>query len=288
MKIGTLQDFEDKVARVLELISGHLEEQLPLERLAAEAHLSPYHFHRIWRALTGEPIGETIRRLRIERAAFSIRSTGDSITRIAVDAGFESSQAFAKAFKKAKQVTPTEYRSLSKEPTPLETVTEEQAMSIEIVTIDPFKVVAQRHTGPYEARLLAGLFGDVWYWAENRGLIEGLRGIYGVPHDDPYTADPSGVRYDACLRLAEMEELPEALSLIELGGFEYARMRHIGSYGLLEDTYQHLLGVWLPRSARKAANAPIFNHYIDDPAVTPEAERRTDVYLPLATAEVQA
>lgn len=71
-------------------VVASLDEALDLGRLAREAALSPFHFHRIFRGMVGETPLELQRRLRLERAAFQLFAPGTSVTSIAFDAGYES------------------------------------------------------------------------------------------------------------------------------------------------------------------------------------------------------
>ena len=71
---------------------------MSLPELADVASFSPFHFHRIFRALTGEGVAERVRRLRLERAAARLRSTSRSILEIALEAGYQAHESFTRAF----------------------------------------------------------------------------------------------------------------------------------------------------------------------------------------------
>ena len=87
MKTDTQRDYEARILRVLVHIQTHLGHALDLDELAAIAHFSPYHFHRVFRGMVGEPVIEHVRRLRLERAAHQLKATDSSVTQIAFDAG---------------------------------------------------------------------------------------------------------------------------------------------------------------------------------------------------------
>src|SRR5262249_30202320 len=71
-----------------------------LETLAKLVHFSPFHFHRIFRAFTGEPLHGYVRRLRLEKAVFQLlRGPKATLTEIAFRTGFASSSDFSRAFK---------------------------------------------------------------------------------------------------------------------------------------------------------------------------------------------
>ena len=62
------QTYQERILKVLVHIQNHLDDELSLEELASVAYFSPFHFHRIFTALTGESIKSYVRRLRLERA----------------------------------------------------------------------------------------------------------------------------------------------------------------------------------------------------------------------------
>ena len=107
----TLRDYKARLLRVLVHIQQHLDAPLALEELAAVACFSPYHFHRVFTGLIGESVKGHIRRLRLERAAIQLKLSGYPVTRIAFDAGYETHEAFTRAFKSAFGLAPTRFRT---------------------------------------------------------------------------------------------------------------------------------------------------------------------------------
>src|SRR5262249_10995900 len=73
-KSSNRREYERRVNRVMDHVEAHLAEELTLERLAAVAAFSPFHFHRVFAAITGETLSEFIRRIRLERAAGALVS----------------------------------------------------------------------------------------------------------------------------------------------------------------------------------------------------------------------
>ncbi len=97
-----------RVNRVMDHIEAHLDETLDLYALAGIAQLSPFHFHRLFQALTGETLADRVRRRRLEVAAGRLLMRPDSTAlRIALDVGFNSAEAFTRAFRAHFGVTPT-------------------------------------------------------------------------------------------------------------------------------------------------------------------------------------
>ena len=94
----TVEDYADRVERVHAYLAAHLDRDVDLDHLAGIACFSPFHFHRIYHALQGETIAESVRRMRLHRAALDLIEGTVPVARIAVRAGYGSQAAFTKRF----------------------------------------------------------------------------------------------------------------------------------------------------------------------------------------------
>jgi AraC family transcriptional regulator len=93
-------EYEKRVNRVIDHIRRHLGDELSVASLARVAAFSPFHFPRVFTAITGETLFGFIQRLRIEKAAGVLKSRPDqSVLEVALDHGFSSAATFARAFK---------------------------------------------------------------------------------------------------------------------------------------------------------------------------------------------
>lgn len=262
-----------RMERALELISARLDNPPALEELAAAAALSPYHFHRVWRVLTGETVGETLARLRIAAAQQRLAAAEEPITDIAMAAGFATPQSFARAFRRVAGMSPTEFLSQG--------LTEAGVSApdgdIRIELREGLTLVAMRRDGG-AYKDLNDLFWAVWNWAEAEGKLAGLQGLYGLPFDDPESVPQASLRYAACLALEGLPEVPPPFERIVLPAGGYAVLRHDGSYEGLEASNQRLMAAVL-LSGREPGEMMLFHHFLDDPEQVAEADLRTDILL---------
>ena len=81
------------------------------EDLAARLYLSRYHFDRLISSVAGEPPRTFRRRILLERSAFRLLTTGRTILDIAVEAGYGSHEAYARAFTRAYGCGPQRWRA---------------------------------------------------------------------------------------------------------------------------------------------------------------------------------
>jgi AraC family transcriptional regulator len=242
MRPETRNSYEDRIVRAWRFLEENLDEDLPLERLAEVAGFSPFHFHRIFRGMTGESPQSCVRRLRLERAGRALRDSARQVIEIALDAGFDSHEGFDRAFRRHFGASPREFR---------------EGPGVAVRHFLERSVVCVRHTGPYDQ------VGEAWQrlfaWAGPAGLITGFPELIGIVHDDPEATDPAALRYDAALVVLE----------------------HRGPYSTLGQSYAGLCGEWLPGSGREAASKPALEFYLNNPQWAPPAQLRTEIAVPL-------
>lgn len=295
LKPGTRDAHQRRIERAVALIEQAIvrgEDPPELSRLAEAASFSPFHFHRVYRAMTGETSGQTVARLRLLQGLRLLASAEHTVTDAALAVGYQTPQAFTRAFRQSVGGTPSElraqperlWREIDRLSHPAES--DESAavapLRVEVVSVDPFQVVALRVTGAYPEQNQG--YGRLFGWAAQNGLLDSLRGLYGVAWDDRRDVPPQACAFDCMLALGADFQLEPGgdIRAMRLGGGRYARVRHVGAFDGLEALTDALLARWLPDSGETLRDAPLHHEYLDDPDEVPEALLRTDIYLPLA------
>lgn len=105
-----LDRWRRRLERAAALLSERLDDPPSLTELASAAAVSPFHFHRIWRALTHETVAQTTLRLRMEVSQELLLVKDASVTQTALAVGFGTPQSFARAFRRHTGLTPSEHR----------------------------------------------------------------------------------------------------------------------------------------------------------------------------------
>jgi len=100
-----------RIRRAVELMHSNLERDLQLEEIAAAAHVSPFHFARLFKKLTGATPHAYLAMLRAARAQTLLAETDLSITEVGARVGYSSSSHFAKAFRQATGLSPRAFRA---------------------------------------------------------------------------------------------------------------------------------------------------------------------------------
>ncbi|HTS62735.1 MAG TPA: AraC family transcriptional regulator [Candidatus Acidoferrales bacterium] len=282
MKTATSATYHERLLRVLTHIQGRLDQPLPLEELAGIACFSPFHFHRVFRALTGEGVHEYVRRLRLERAAQRLKIEERPVTEIAFEAGYESHEAFTRAFHAMFGMSPSEFRaSREKAPEPGGYRPPDYGAPppVEIHSLPPQTVVFLRHVGPYDQ--VGATWGRFAMWAGMRGLIGPATRFLGISWDDPEITPPEKLRYDAAITLARPIQPEGEFGVTELAGGEYATLLHKGPYEKLSASYRLIFGGWLPGSGRELRDAPCFELYLNSPQNARPEELLTVIHVPV-------
>ena len=90
----------DKVQEAITYIETHLFEAISVESVGEAIHYAPSSFANIFSAVTGYSVGEYIRFRRLSYAAAKLENGGSSVTEMAFECGYETLEAFSKAFKR--------------------------------------------------------------------------------------------------------------------------------------------------------------------------------------------
>jgi AraC family transcriptional regulator len=99
--------FLDRLNAALDVIEDNLTEQVELDDIAAAAATSTFQFQRMFSLIAGVPLAEYIRRRRLTLAAFELQSSDSRILDIAVKYGYDSHEAFTRAFQKCHGIPPS-------------------------------------------------------------------------------------------------------------------------------------------------------------------------------------
>ena len=270
----TTLDYGGRLERVLAYLADNLDRELDLDRLADVACFSPFHFHRIFHALQGETVAESVRRMRLHRAAIELIEKETPIARIAARAGYGSQAAFTRAFRSAYGAPPAADRAGA----PAAFAHADVAVRDE----DAIELVALRLEGDYER--IGGTFERLNALATARGWVDGATRYFGVYYHDPAGTAAEDLRSDACLTAPPGFAGEGDLRPLTLAGGRHAVLLHVGPYAELHRAYTWLYREWLPASGAVPADRPCVEEYLNNPRQVPPSELRTEIWLPLADA----
>jgi len=293
MKIQTWHTYRELAASAVEMICRGLDDDLSCQTIADRLSVSPFYFHRIFKAVCGEGPSEMAMRLRMERAANQLIHTEVSVTEIAFQAGFESLEGFSRHFRLRFGAAPSQFRRLRVvdrrtihapngihwqrgDFIPNTDLLGESHMSLDtsdlgIEEIAGLRLAAMRHSGPYHQ------IGNTF--CKLRPSTPTVT-MYALYYDDPESTPSDQLRSDACYELQEGEEPCEGAVVVTIEGGKYAVYRHIGHYMHLDASWGAFMRL-LAGSENGGRPGPCFEKYVDNCNTTPVESLRTDLYAPI-------
>lgn len=298
-----LAEYRRRINRAMNYIAEHLDSNPDLDEIATAANFSKYHFHRLFRALTGESVAGFTRRLRLERAALALGFDRQiEITTLALDLGFSSAQNFAKAFRKHFGCTPSEYRAqnsnrghpqskpgnatdaaFGKTVLTLQfseaVIERSKNMNVEIEQMPERRVAYVRSIGAYGPENCGAAFCQLMQWAGPRGLTGNTQ--LGIAWDNPDVTPPEKCRYDACVELAEGQLADGPASEQTLPPGQYAVYHAEVVNNDFATAWQAMFADWLPGSGYQPGAGPCFERYLSNGSDHPEGRWQVDICVPV-------
>lgn len=275
--------FALRMNRVIDHIDRHLGEELRLETLASVAAFSPYHFHRLFRAWTGETLQDFVRHRRLEKAGGQlVHNPAVAIQHIAQHCGFTSAEAFSRAFAQHFGMSPSAWRAGGhKEWDPVRGAPNEpepRHIGVSVREEPELAVVYVRVHGDY-AHTPDEAWGQLLPWIDSHGLNRQAR--LGMALDDPLITAPARCRYDACVVLPDgWEAHGERVARKQIAGGRYASLTWHGPRNEVGTAWLSMLGDWLPQSGQTLSEEPFVERYAagQDPREDPIS---LDLCMPL-------
>lgn len=255
-----------------------MDGDLSLPELAGVAAFSPCHFHRVFRAVTGEGVAEHVRRLRLERAASRLRGTSRSVLEIALEAGYQTHESFTRAFEAAFHTTPSRYRAeRSYQAPPYHR--ELPVTEARLERLGPLAVVRLRHVGPYSE--VGRTFERLAAWVGSKGLFGPWTQGLGIVYDDPEVTPAEHLRYDAAFAVPRATTGDGDIQDLELTARNYVTAIHQGPYSGLAASYAAAVRWLLRHGGGELSDAPALEFYLNQPAFTEPEALLTKICLPV-------
>lgn len=280
-------NYQKRIDKVITYIGHHLNENFTLDQLSEIACFSRFHFHRLFTAYTGLSFKQYVRWLRLKRAAHQLIVEKDKkIIEIAMDAGFESHEAFSRVFKKTCGMSPNQFRQdnnwayWDQSPYQLPQIEDIKMINVEIREINEKRLAIVEHRGSVDklGESINKLIN--WSQAQTINLKPKPGEAFGFAYDDPKTTKPEDFRYDIGITVPENLAV-KSDDVIErrLPKGRYAIAMHKGSRDNIGETVYGLYRDWLPQSGEALGDLPcLFCYYNFDHEVA-ETELLTECWL---------
>ncbi|GAB5554714.1 MAG: AraC family transcriptional regulator [Saprospiraceae bacterium] len=293
--------YQNHIHRVFEYIDENLAVDLSLNIVAGIAFISPYHFHRIFKFVTGETLNKYVTRKRVEQATATLLHSGLSITEIALKYGFNDLSSFSRTFHKYYGCSPTEFKK--QHPNRFSKIrqvnskngqtypTQEQYIciiddlkkwikmnaKIEVkqtpeINMAYLSSIGSKNLGPTFQRLLK--------WATPKGLFNQQLKMATVYHDSFKITDADKVRMSAGIILQSPIEADDTVQKMTIPAGKHI----IGSFEIgvaeFEKSWTGLF-LWMNENGYEKADRDPFEIYHNDFNKHPELKCVVDFYIPV-------
>jgi AraC family transcriptional regulator len=260
MRVSTSHRYLARIERVVDALLSAPGEAHSLESLAALAHMSAYHFHRVYHTVMGETVHTTMRRVRFSLAADRLAGSVEPVGRIAESAGYESPQAFARAFRGYTRFTPVEFRRRHRHvdgTAPRRFAVDDDA--IDLIDEPACDALALSHDGPIAS--IPNSVRRFWRWQLRRELLPRVQQVIGVVYPD--ANDARGFRYYTAVIVDAGDRVFDDVVRLSLPGGRYARYRLQGPCSLIAPAFYAMQRDWLPRSGFELDTRPLLERYVE-------------------------
>lgn len=294
-------DYKNRINRVFEFIDENMESDLCLKTISEIAFFSPFHFHRVFKFITGETLNEYITRRRIEKSALELLHKNISTTEIAYKIGFSDNSSLSRAFKKYYGISPTEFRKQN--PNRFSKIRQLQSKNgqeypvyekyiciidnlknwikmnakIEIIEMSKMNLAYVSSFGPQN---LENAYGKLIQWATPLGLMNDKTKMVTIYHDSFKVTEANKVRMSASILLNKPTETEGVIGLtsIEAGKFI------VGSFEIGLNEFEKSwtgLFLWMNENGYKKADRNPFEIYHNNFNEHPERKAIVDFYIPI-------
>lgn len=250
------------VEKVLYYIDDHLSDDIEFKHLAKKFGYSPFHFHRIFSAVTEQTMMEYVRKRRLTIAHQKLCKTQESVADICYSVGFKSIQTFNRAFKKTFGMQPLQARESKAFITyrDVPTIVEGYHKKVElegVFAIEPrFEIRDEFVIAGYRKHTKNGfhVIGESWYeLKQHLDCIQrkNEKVMYGLEdYSEDFCVDPLAFYYMAAVEVDKDDKLPAGMVRKVIPKAEYAvfPVKGNNANGEIGQAFRYIYDVWLPNS----------------------------------------
>lgn len=288
-----LQNYHARMRRVLDHIDRHLDDDLDLDTLSDVAALSKFHFHRQFTATFGVSVHRYVQFARMKRASYRLAyRDAQTVTEIAMDAGYDAPDAFARAFRQRFGSSPSSFRNAPDwEPWlaafgPLDNARSKLMQAnfntddVTIRNVPSLPVAIMEHHG--DPATIGATVRRFIAWRKANGLAPKTNPTFNVFHSAPRTTPPTEYRMDLCVGIDRpIEANGERIKSGTIPGGRCAVLRVVGNTDNLEPAALYLYRDWLPASGEELRDFPLYCQRLVFFPEVPEHEAVAELFLPL-------
>ncbi|WKA58473.1 AraC family transcriptional regulator [Planococcus shenhongbingii] len=278
----------ESLQQAIDYMEDHLDEPIAIEQIAKRANASVFHFQRTFTILTDMTVGEYLRGRRLTLAAHELSNTDNKIIDIAYKYGYDTPEAFSKAFRRQHGITPSEARrNLGGLKSYNRLVLQvklrgAEPMKYKIVERDGFKVVGFKRT--FSTANDENMRGIPQMWREtnangldeklfrvNSGEIEGVLGV---------CVAGEGASMDYWIAAETDREATEEFEEMEIPASKWGVFEVHGPMpDAMQNAWKKIFTEWFPSNPYEYAGTPELEVYPHADPYQPDSY--SEIWIPL-------
>lgn len=289
--------YKKRINKAVDFINANLDRSISLEELASVCFFSPYHFHRIFMAVTGESVFDCNNRLRLEKVAKLLKFSNNSVADISYQCGFSSPATLSRSFKHYFGITPSAYRNfkeienskIRKELFQVNAyhcpMNEDEFAKDFPVKIEEFpqrRIAFVRVLNSFEEGVVLGVFADLIKWAKSVNLFQSET-IFGMSKDDPNVTPKEKYTYEVCITIPDDFKMDTEAHLETkvLPKCKYAVTTVSGDFNKVATAINYLFNHWLINSSYEPEHLPGLEIFKDNEHVLNWDHFNLDLCIPI-------
>ena len=286
-----MNKYHRRIIDVINYIDSHLDDDLSLDSLSVRVSISKFHFHRLFQSTIGINIATYKRLVRFKKASFLLAFRNDiNVIDIALNSGYESSEAFSRAFKSTIGQGPAAFRNKPNWQSwhniyqQIKQLRNELMKNkdfdyqVKIVSLEEVQVACLEHRG--SPRELGASIQKFISWRKDNHLPPSKSRTFNLLYDDPDTTSPNEYRFGLCAQVRNpVVDNAFQITNKRIPAGRCAVVRHVGSDDTIGQVVRYLYSDWLIESGEQLKDFPMFFERVSFFPDVPECEMITDVYL---------
>jgi len=308
-KEESIKEYYFRINKSIDYIKENLQEELSLEKLASYSSFSKFHYHRIFKSVTGITLNDFIKNAKIERALFFLMNNpSKTISEIASDCGFLSISSFSRSFKEQYHSSPTEWRNLYRNSNigithsnigqmkgEIESylalklnnlknnqMSDTMQLDFEIKKIEEFNVIYVRNlnVNSHDSETFGKMFEQLFSWATPRNLVN-------FPETKALTVYRSNANLDGMIQADVCLSVPEGtigeglIGNTVISGGLYAIFHKEAPMSECFKTWNYIYEVWFEENGYQPDSRNFFLSHLNDPKLHLENLHIIDIYIPI-------
>ncbi len=292
---GDYMNWIESLQKSIDYLEDHLDSEINVEDAATAANVSVFHFQRIFMVLTDISVMEYVRRRRLTLAAQELALKTVKVIDVALKYGYETPEAFAKAFKRQHGMSPSDARSSQKGLISYNRLVISvqlkgaYPMKVRIEEKEAFKIVGVKRTFSCDNGENTREIPKMWQEVHQNGINDELthlnngavKGMLGVCR----MMDTSTSTMEYWIATAmEGNEIPERYEAYEIPSATYAIFEVVGPMPeAIQTMWEKIYSEWFPSSSYRPSGSAELEVYSNDNAT--KADYYSEIWIPVVNKE---